>query len=64
MSGRDARLVRGRSLDDAPVEIDGMHVLFDKRVALFPVTLVEPPAKAPAERPATHAGREGHGQLG
>jgi len=36
----------GRAFDDAPVEIDGMRVLFDKRVTLFPVMLVEAPKKA------------------
>lgn len=33
--------------EDAPVEIDGMKVLFDTKVALFPVELEEQP---PVER--------------
>jgi hypothetical protein len=33
---------------DEPVEIDGMEVLFDKRVTLFPVTLLELPGAKPA----------------
>ena len=33
-----------RAMEETPTEIDGMRVLFDKRVTLFPVTLVEPSA--------------------
>ncbi len=29
--------------EDEPILIDGMKVLFDEKVALFPVTLKEPP---------------------
>jgi len=40
----------GRALSEAPVEIDGMRVLFDKRVSLFPVTLVETPKATASSR--------------
>jgi hypothetical protein len=44
MSGSDAQ----------PIEIDGMEVIADERVTLFPVTLVEVPP-ASHEKPA-HGG--------
>ena len=40
-----------RTLEDEPLEIDGMNVLFDKRVTLFPVTLVEMPVSKPEPEP-------------
>ena len=49
---------RARALSDAPVEIDGMDVLFDKRVTLFPVTLVETPAR---RAPSPYRGTKGNG---
>ena len=49
---------RARALSDAPVEIDGMDVLFDKRVTLFPVTLVEKPAR---RAPSPYRGKQGNG---
>lgn len=36
------------ALADEPILIDGMKVLFDVRVALYPVT-VQPPAASPAK---------------
>ena len=43
----------GRAMADHDVEIDGMRVLFDRRVTLFPVTLVEtPPVAAEGTRDA------------
>jgi hypothetical protein len=42
---------------DEPVEIDGMQVLFDKPVTLFPVTLLELPGATPPAAPARSASR-------
>jgi hypothetical protein len=42
------RRVTGMSSSEArPVEIDGMEVIADERVTLFPVSLVEVPAAPP-----------------
>ena len=66
-SHRHTGRLRARAFSDAPVEIDGMDVLFDKRVTLFPVTLVEKPARrAPSpyrkteENGAAHGNGHGH----
>lgn len=40
MSRRTGRS-HDRAMSDVPMEIDGMRVVIDKRVTLFPVTLVE-----------------------
>jgi hypothetical protein len=44
--GYTGRRRASHAMSETPVEIDGMDVLFDKRVTLFPVTLVERPRKA------------------
>jgi len=56
------------AMTDTPAEIDGMRVLFDRRVTLFPVTLVEGTAPAAARRRATRRegradGGDGHGHV-
>lgn len=68
----DATQLRRRAalaMTDTPAEIDGMRVLFDRRVTLFPVTLVEraaPPAGANGRgtrREGRADGGGGHGHV-
>ncbi|MGH7629083.1 MAG: hypothetical protein ACREOF_06780 [Gemmatimonadales bacterium] len=40
---------RSDALSGEPVEIDGMEVIEDKRVTLFPVTLLELPGSTPED---------------
>lgn len=55
-----------QAFESTPSEIDGMDVLFDKRVTLFPVSLVAPgkPARARSLAAQKRSSRGTAGRLG
>jgi hypothetical protein len=54
---------RAMSLSTSAVEIDGMEVIADERVTLFPVTLIEIPPRRVGPHTNGAAG-SGHGSMG